>query len=300
MQIHFRSVLFAPGNKPDILRKLPRSNPDVAVLDLEDAVPDTHKAEARSVSSEVGAELAALADAPAVFVRINAVVSAHFEADFDGVPIGAVGVAVPKLESAQHVAAVIEQLDRRGLDQLHIMAGLETGLGVHQAVEILDHPRVSSAYFGAEDFIADMGGIRTRTNDEVLFARSAVALAARITGTAAVDQIVADFGDAERFSEEAAFAKSLGLEGKLCIHPAQVALANAAFTPSEAEIEQAKKLVAAYDDALANGNASIAFEGQMIDEALVRRSRSILAEDSTGTRAPALINEDQEDQGAPQ
>ncbi len=278
VQLNFRSVLFAPGNKPDILRKLPRSNPDVAVLDLEDAVPDSHKGEARSVTNEVGAELARGATTLSVFVRINAVVSEHFEADFAGVPAGASGIAVPKLESAQQVISVVESLDERGLDDLQVMAGLETGLGVHRAAEILDHPRVTSAYFGAEDFIADMGGIRTRSNDEVLFARSAVAVAARITGTVAIDQIVADFGDDDRFQSEADFAKSLGYGGKLCIHPAQVHLANSAFTPTDAEVAHARRLVSAYDAALADGNASIAFDGQMIDEALVRRARAIVAD----------------------
>lgn len=278
MQNSFRSVLFAPGNKPEILRKLPRSQPDVAVLDLEDAVPDTHKEQARLVTNEVGAELAASSDGPTIFVRINAVVSPHFEADFAGVPPGAAGIAVPKLESADHVAAVLDQIDRSGHGDLMIMAGIETALGVHRAAEILDNPRVSSVYFGAEDFAADMGGVRTRSNDEVLFARSAVVLAARITGTVAIDQIVADFGDGDRFSSEADAAKSLGYGGKLCIHPAQVQLANATFTPTEAEIQQAKRLVAAYDEALAAGNASIAFEGQMIDEALVRRARAIVSE----------------------
>ncbi len=277
MQHRFHSVLFAPGNKPDILRKLPRSAPHVAVLDLEDAVPDTHKDEARRVTNEVGAELCA-ADGPAVFVRINAVVSPHFVDDFAGIPQGARGIAVPKLESAEHVRVVTEQLTSSGHDGLAIMAGIETGAGVHRAAEILDHPQVASVYFGAEDFIADMGGVRTRSNDEVLHARSSVVLAARVTGTAAIDQIVADFGDDERFTEEAEFAKTLGFDGKLCIHPAQVALANAAFVPTDDEIEHAKRLVTAYDNALAAGNASIAFEGQMIDEALVRRARSIVGQ----------------------
>ncbi len=275
MTTSFRSVLFAPGNKGDILKKLPRSAPDVAVLDLEDAVPAANKEEARLITAEVGAELTAIDGGPAVFVRINAVASEFFLDDFAGVPVGATGVAVPKIESLADVDAVAEQLQARGRDDVAIMAGLETALGVHRAADILNHPAVSSVYFGAEDFIADMGGVRTAANTEVLYARSAVALAARINGVASIDQIVADFGDGERFTGEAAVAKSLGFAGKLCIHPSQVALANEVFTPSAAEIEQARLLVAAYDQALSEGNASIAYEGQMIDEALVRRARAI-------------------------
>lgn len=272
-----RSVLFAPGNQPTILSKLPRSGPDSVVLDLEDAVPDDQKLVARQHTARVGAELVELAGGPHVFVRVNAVPSRHFGDDFEGVPTSATGVAVPKLESAEQVAQVIEQLDRCGLDELVIIAGLETAIGVFRAAEILDNPRVCAGYFGAEDFIADMGGVRTASNAEVSFARAAVALAARVRGVAAIDQIVSDLSDGERFRAEAHQAKAMGYAGKLCIHPAQVELANLSFTATSAEIEHAHRLVAAYDAALADGRASIAFEGQMIDEALVRRARMIVS-----------------------
>ncbi len=276
-----RSVLFAPGNQPDLLSKLPRSKPDSVVLDLEDAVPQTEKSAARSHTERIGAELAALEEGPLVFVRVNAVPSSYFLDDFAGVPAACSGVAVPKLESPEQVRQVIEQLDRHGFGQHLIIAGLETAAGVYRAAEILDSPRICAGYFGAEDFIADMGGVRTASNDEVSFARSAVALAARVAGVSAIDQIVSDFGDSTRFNAEAAQAKAMGYAGKLCIHPAQVELTNSAFTPTAAEIDHARRLVSAYDAALANQRASIAFEGQMIDEALVRRARSIVAAQST-------------------
>ncbi len=266
--------MFAPGNKPDVLRKLPRSEPDVAVLDLEDAVPNDQKVQARLCTAEVGAELAPLV---ATYVRVNAVPSSHFALDFAGVPNSAAGVAVPKVETIDQLDEVAAQLDAHGLSGLDVMAGIETAAGVARSQELLGHPRVASVYFGAEDFIADMGGVRSAENTEVLFARSAVVLAARVHGVASIDQIVADFGDDDRFRREAQTAKGLGFVGKLCIHPRQVALANTAFTATEAEIAHAHRLVAAYDAAVAEGSASIAFDGQMIDEALVRRSRAIVA-----------------------
>ena len=136
---------------------------------------------------------------------------------------------------------------------------------------------VDVAYFGAEDFVADMGGVRTAGNGEVAYARAEVALAARLAGVALLDMVVTDFGDDERFSREAAEARALGYGGKLCIHPAQVPLANAAFVPSAGEVDRARRLLAAYDAAVAEGHAAIAFEGQMVDEPLARRARALVA-----------------------
>jgi citrate lyase subunit beta/citryl-CoA lyase len=131
-------------------------------------------------------------------------------------------------------------------------------------------------YFGAEDFVADMGGVRTPGNTEVLYARSRVALAARLGAVHALDQIVADFRDDARYLTEAHEARALGYGGKLCIHPAQVSLAHQAFTPSSDEVDRASRLLAAYEDAAARGEATIDFEGEMVDEPMARRARSVL------------------------
>lgn len=275
MNGRIRSVLFAPGNRADVLAKMPRSGPDVAVIDLEDAVPAAAKDEARSIAREAALDLTAN-DGLTVLVRVNASVSEFFADDVAALPPAVHGVVVPKLEAADQVAEVRSALDRAGLD-LGVFAGIETAAGVERAVEILGAPGVIGAYFGAEDFVADMGGVRTEHNTEVLYARSRVALAARLGGVPAADQIVADFRDEERFVREAAEARAMGLSGKLCIHPAQVALANAAFVPSATEVERARALLAAYDEAVARGDAAIAFDGQMVDEPVARQARAVLA-----------------------
>ena len=271
-----RSVLFAPATRPDVLRKLPRSEPDVVVIDLEDAVPPDAKAEARANGREVGSELAALAGGPAVWVRVNAVTTDWFAADVgDGLFDGLAGIVVPKLEKAAHVDKVVGALVRAGRGQLPIGAGIETAAGVMGATEVLG-AGVALAYFGAEDFVTDMGGVRRPDNIEVLHARSHVALAARVAGVAVLDMVVTDFGDDDRFRREAAEARAMGYAGKLCIHPAQVALANEAFIPTDAEMERARRIVAAYEEAGAEGHASIAVDGQMIDEPLARQARALL------------------------
>ena len=273
-----RSLLFAPANRPDVTSKLPRSGPDGAVLDLEDAVPTTAKREARADARRVAAHLVESSPHTAWFVRVNPPTTEWFTDDVaQALCPGLDGVVVPKLETADQVALVVEALDRSGLAGIEILAGLETAAGVEQAPEVLAATGVTGAYFGAEDYIADLGGVRTPAGDEVLYARSRVALAGRLAGAPVLDQIVADFRDADRFRADAARGRALGYRGKLCIHPHQVALANAAFTPSPNEVDRARRLIEAYEQAESRGEATIDFEGQMVDEPLARQARSVVA-----------------------
>jgi citrate lyase subunit beta/citryl-CoA lyase len=271
-----RSLLFAPAVRPDFILRLPERGADAVVIDCEDATPAGAKQEARAnirsiVPTILGPEMQ-------VFVRVNSVASEWFGADIaEGLVEGLAGVVVPKIESTDQIDRVAVALRRAGHPQIGVLAGIETALGVADARALLAHPSVVAGYFGAEDFIADMGGVRTRSGDEVAFARSAVALAARLAGVTIVDQIVADFRDDERFREEAASARAIGYHGKLCIHPRQVELANVAFVPTAEEIEHALRLLAAYDKASAAGVAAIDFEGQMVDEPWAAHARRILA-----------------------
>jgi citrate lyase subunit beta/citryl-CoA lyase len=272
-----RSVLFAPASRPDVLAKLPRSSPDGVVIDLEDAVPAAVKADARVHARTAGAALAAAHPEIAVYVRVNAVPSEWFADDIAlGLAPEISGVVVPKLESAAQVERVAAALSTEGLAHLPILAGIETALGVESAREVFRAP-VTGCYFGAEDFIADMGGVRTESSTEVLYARSRVALAARLAGIVAIDQVVTALGDEARFVADCAQGRAIGYRGKLCIHPAQVALANSAFSPSPDELERARRMLDAYDDAARRGEAAIAFEGQMVDEPLARQARLLLA-----------------------
>lgn len=272
-----RSVLFAPASKPDVLRKLPRSAPDAVALDLEDAVPPDAKPAARRHAREVGAELAGRHPEMAVYVRVNPVPTEWFAADVEeGLHPSIAGVIVPKLETPEQLSAVADALAGAGLAQLHVFAGIESAAGVDRVRDLL-LPPVAVAYFGAEDFVADMGGVRTPAGTEVLYARSRVALAARLAGVPAVDQVVTRLDAEDHFLADAADGRALGYQGKLCIHPAQVALAHRAFTPSGAEVERARRLVAAYEQAVAGGHAAISFEGQMVDEPLARHARAVIA-----------------------
>ncbi len=271
-----RSVLIAPAVRPDFLAKLPGRGADVLFIDCEDAVPANAKDEARAIARSAVPELAAAGCQ--VIVRVNAVASKWFEADvLEGVATEAVAVVIPKVETLQALDHAAELLDQAGQRHVGIFAGFETALGVADARPLLAHPRVVAAYFGAEDYIADMGGVRTVSNDEVHFARSTAVLAARLAGVPIVDQVVTDFRNDAVYEAEASQARNLGYAGKLCIHPSQVAIANAAFSPSEEELDRARRLLAAYDAASAGGVAAIDFEGQMVDEPLASQARNTLA-----------------------
>ena len=271
-----RSLLFAPGNRAEVLVKIPRSAPSAAVIDLEDAVPFDRKAEARAIAHQVAPDLV---DEVRLFVRVNAPDTDHFEADVvAGLPAGLTGVAVPKLESAAAVDAVAAALDAAGHADLPIVAGLETVAGVVDARTVTTHQRVRWCYFGAEDYVADLGGVRRTDNLEVQTARAQVAQAARLGGIPAIDMVVADFGDEERFLREAEQARALGFSGKLCIHPAQVPLADRAFRPSDQDLVWARRVADAYEEALVRGDAAISVDGAMVDEPVARRARALLAE----------------------
>ena len=270
-----RSLLFAPAVRPDLLRKMPRTGADAIVIDLEDATPpeakDTGRAEMRSAVADLAGQLP-------VLVRVNDDTTPWHDDDLDSLPTeGLAGIVVPKIETIAGLDSLAERLTARGLD-MSVIGGVETALGVADARPLLAHDVISAGYFGAEDFIADLGGVRTASNDEVAYARAQIALAGRLADVTVIDQIVADFTDDDRCRRECLEARAMGYGGKLCIHPSQVSIANAAFLPSSEEIDRARRLLEAYDDAKAQGVASVAFEGQMVDEPVAVQARRVLAQ----------------------
>jgi citrate lyase subunit beta / citryl-CoA lyase len=276
--LRLRSLLFAPASRPDVVAKLPRSGPDGVVIDLEDAVAPSAKEAARLNALELGEQLAREHRELAVFVRVNAVRSPWFADDVRAaLAPDLTGVVVPKIEAPDDVELVVDALAEHDLEGLSIVAGIESARGVAGVEDIVRAP-MGAAYFGAEDFAADMGGVRTDLGTEVLYARSRVALAARVAGVHAIDQIVARFDDVEHFMEDARAGRAIGFGGKLCIHPAQVSLANEVFSPSAAEVDHARRLLAAHAAAAEDGHAVVVFDGQMVDEPMVRRARDLLAE----------------------
>lgn len=271
-----RSLLFAGATRPDLVAKLPRSRPDAAVVDLEDAVPASHKPQAREPARRLAISLAREHPDVAVYVRVNGPGTPWHTQDLEfAVGPELAGVVVPKVERPDQLAGVRAALNRLGLDGLRIVAGIESARGVWNA-HALASAELSAVYFGAEDYVADLGGRRTADGQEVLYARSHVALAARLTGIAAIDQAVIDFRDADRFRTDAHKGRALGYAGKLCIHPSQVPLAHEAFGASPDEVARARLLLEAWERAAAEGVGAVEFDGAMIDGPALRLARRTL------------------------
>ena len=262
-----RSLLFVPGSRPDMIAKLPRWPADAAVIDLEDAVPAAGKDAAR----QAGVAAAAGLDLPgtAVLVRVNPAGSPWFRDDLRTVSEAAAGGAVdgvvlPKCVSPAELAGV-----RTALPGGLIVAGLETAEGVAGCRGLLARD-VHAAYFGAEDYIADVGGRRTAAGLEVLHARSEVMLACRLAGIGAIDQAVIAVGDDEQYLADAEAGRAIGYTGKICVHPRQVELAHRVFTPSAAEVAHAREVLAVA------GAGVGTVDGQMVDDVHVRMARQVL------------------------
>ena len=275
-----RSVLFAPAVREDFIPKLPRSGADGVVIDCEDATPIDQKDVGRANAAALAPTI--MGQGSAVFVRINPPTTSWFHDDInEGLHSDLAGIIVPMVETIEQLDQCAATLADVGLGHIGIIAGFETALGAADARPLLAHTQVVGGYFGAEDYIADLGGVRTESNLEVLYARSSVAQSGRIARKPVLDQIVADFRNDVRMRDESFVARSMGYAGKLCIHPDQVAIANEGFTPSDAEAERAQRLLAAYEAGVASGVAAIDFEGQMVDGPLAEQARHVLAQYGT-------------------
>ena len=277
-----RSFLFAPANQPDRLKKFPRFAADVYVIDLEDGTPEAEKAAARAGLPAIVAHLRGQDLRGRLFVRVNEPTSVHNEADLKAALAADIdGIVVPKIESADQVrkfGAALALKEALGGRELSMIGGIESMRGVIEAFTLASaDPHLCALYFGAEDYITDIGGRRTPQGTEVLYARSRTVLAARAAGIAAIDQAVVEIRDESRFCEDAELGCDLGYGGKICLLPRQVELANAIFSPAPAEIERCRRLLAAAREADARGLGAFDFEGRMIDGPLLKRARAIVA-----------------------
>jgi citrate lyase subunit beta/citryl-CoA lyase len=273
-----RSLLFAPGNRPELVGKFPRYPADAFAIDLEDAVPEAEKDEARRALPAIVASLREQKLSAQLFIRTNASRSRHAEADLAAaLEMSVDGVMMPKLESVTELKKFAAQIDRSGRG-VQLIGVIETARGVLnvETLAAVPHSHLTALAFGAEDFMTDLGGQRTPEGLEVLYARSRVVLAARAAGLQALDLVFVNIRDDEGFRRDAQVGRQLGYSGKMCIVPRQVETANVVFSPSAEEIERARRLLDAYDNAQADGRGVFEFEGAMVDEPILKRARGIL------------------------
>ena len=269
-----RSVLFSPGDQPDLLRKAPDAGADTVIFDLEDAVAPERKADARSDVATVLTD-ATFDPSCEVCVRVNADVSTA-AADLDAVLEGDPrldAVMVPKAESATDVGTLADLLAERGAG-LPVIALCESARGVLHAQDIAAAPAVDAVAFGAEDLAADVGATRTHGSEEVSHARQHVVLAAAAADVDAIDTVFTDIEATDRLAEETGVAVQLGYDGKMAIHPAQVDVINDAFTPDPETVEWAERVLDGRE--AADGRGVFRVDDEMIDAPLVARAERVM------------------------
>jgi citrate lyase beta subunit len=277
-----RALLFTPG---DDLRKIEKSaslGVDSVIMDLEDGVALNRKDEARQTI------LHALQNVDfgrsERLVRINPVGSGLENDDLAvTLPGKPDGYVVPKVEMAHAIWELGKQLDvmewREGIqtDAIRLMALIETARGVVNLKEIAGMgTRLDALIFGAEDLAGSIGATRTREGWEVFYARSAVVTYAAAFGLQAIDTIYADFNDMPGLTADAETAMRMGYNGKLAIHPRQVAPIEAVFTPSDEAIAQAQRLIEAHNEHQKEGTGAFALDGKMVDAPMIRAAEIVL------------------------
>lgn len=295
-----RSMLFVPGNRPELVAKAVATGVDALIFDLEDSVPEASKELARE-------NLAKLKVPPVpLYVRVNGGETEHLWDDVTAAgTAGVAGVVLPKAEDPtllQRIDGALTALEisrggTRGATE--IVPLIESARGVMATYDLCrSSPRVRSVLFGSGedgDLVADLGCQWTPEGTGLLTARAAVLMAARAAGVGEpMEAVYMDFRNLDGLRTECELARRLGYAGKVAIHPQQVAVINDVFTPSPEEVAKHQRIVDEFEEAVAQGSASIAVDGRMVDYAVARVSRTILARAAganDGSRAAAAASE---------
>lgn len=280
-----RSKLFVPASRPELFPKALAGAADALSFDLEDAVAEVRKSEARTTLAGALASAEFAASRKTIIVRVNGLATPHFAADLAAVALARVDlINVPKVETADDIRAVATALARleqeRGIARpIGLLATIESPRGLRCAAEIAGaHPRVAGLQLGFADLFEPLGIDRTEVA-AVRHVQLALRFAAGEAGVAAYDAAFAAFKDLDGFRAEALAARRLGFAGKSCIHPGQLAVANEVFCPSDEEVSFAQRVVAAAAEAARTGVGAFAVDGKMIDAPFIKRAQAIVALD---------------------
>ncbi|MGD8340616.1 MAG: CoA ester lyase [Gammaproteobacteria bacterium] len=277
-----RSLLFTPGNKENMLEKAIGSRADVLVPDMEDSVADGDKAAARE---QIAKWLPRLAEQQALLMpRVNSLRTEWFEVDVAAVATeGVWGLSIGKVESAADISTISQVIAKSeraaGLDvgRLKLIPWIETALAIENCFEICRaSDRIAAVAFGGEDYTWDLGVERLDDESNLVYQRSTICNAARAAGIPALDTPYFQFRDPEGLKTSCQAARRLGFKGRFAIHPAQIETIIACFSPSAAEIDEARRILAAFGEAEERGRGSTSLDGRVIDVPVVRRARALL------------------------
>ncbi|MCK4496053.1 MAG: citrate lyase ACP [Candidatus Aminicenantes bacterium] len=290
-----RSRLYIPGDQPRLIINAGLYKPDGIILDLEDAVAPPEKESARFIVRNALREVDF--SGTERMVRINQSQMGIKDLDFI-IPHGVHTVLIPKCEDAEAVKEInvhIQNLraQHKIKNEIFLMPIIESALGAINAYKIaLASPNIVALTIGLEDFTADIGAERTLEGKESFLARLQIVLAARAVGIQPIDSVFSDVADEEGLMNSILEAKSLGFEGKGCIHPGQIRIVNDGFSPSKREIERAKKISLALEEAQKKGSGVVSLGTKMIDPPVVKRAERILKLAIQNNQIPANWKEE--------
>ena len=277
-----RSWMFVPGHRQRMIDKALGLNADAIMLDIEDGVAPNEKDQARkNIGESLGRKKTPAS--PARYVRINAIGHPRMDADLDAVVRpGLEGLVLPKVDTvaeARKVDAILtdrESKRRMPSGGIKLLIAIESPKGLLNAPAIAaSSSRVTGLMFGAEDFGREIGlpAVREGEARDLIFARSAMVIAAASAHVQAIDGVWVDLNDGPGLLGFAKQSRRLGFSGMSCIHPSQVDAINTTFSPTAEEIDYCQKVLQAFEEANARGDGSIAFGGQLIDRPIVERAR---------------------------
>ncbi len=276
-----RALLYMPGDDRHKIEKAVTLGVDCICMDMEDGVAMNRKAEARATIAKALQELDF--GASEKLARINAVGSGMESHDLRAVlPYRPDGIVIPKMEElgqiewASEVIEAVELQNGWPVGSIRILVDVETARGILNLNEIASHPRLDALIFGGEDYAASVGATRTKEAVELLYAREATVAAAAAYGLQAVDIVAIDFKDLEALRIESEFGAQLGFTGKQIIHPSQVEPVQKAFTPNDAAIAHARRIVETFEASQAKGAGAYALDGKMIDRPLLKNAQKVL------------------------
>jgi citrate lyase subunit beta / citryl-CoA lyase len=246
---------------------------DAVVFDLEDSVPPSEKANARALVSDEIRNWSS-DSACRVYVRVNPPRHNLLDEDLQVLNSGVVaGVVVPKVDFPIELAALVERSVDRNRD---VIVNIETPRSILHAEDFARTPGVGGLFLGGEDLTESLGMHRTPGSDELAIARFLMLAACRAAGIAAYDTICPEFRDLDVVYNDALTASTMGFDGKFAIHPSQIEPIHRAFTPTDVDLAQARRIVDAYDQAVADGRAAVAVDGKMIDPPVAERARALV------------------------
>lgn len=276
----FRSLIFVPGNNSRFLEKAKKLQADIVCFDLEDSVPDTEKANARTlIKSALKSRNSYMSS---IFVRTNSPTSGKIPTDLkEIVQKGIDGIVIPKvnnIKELKQIEKILSGLEKtRKLKTIQIIPSIESAEGVVNTFSIASFgKRVSAVVFGVFDLLNDLGVEYSKDSEGAKYSRRKIPVDAHAAGIAVIDAIWQDLKDIKGLEQDCKIGKCLGYSGKSVIHPDQIPVVHRLFYPNKSEIIWAEKVCKTYLESTKNGTGATTVDGKMIDEVHFKQAKALL------------------------